>query len=62
MKVLTIIATIFIPLTFVTGIFGMNFTNMPELKMGWMYPFGFWVIIIAVIAGMVWHFRKNKWL
>jgi len=62
MKVLTVIATIFIPLTFVTGIFGMNFTNMPELKMGWMYPFGFWAIIIAVISGMVWHFRKNKWL
>jgi magnesium transporter len=62
MKVLTLIATIFIPLTFVTGIFGMNFEKMPELKQTWMYPWGFWIIIAATVVGMVFYFRKRKWL
>ena len=62
MKVLTLIATIFIPLTFVTGIFGMNFEKMPELKQSWMYPWGFWFIIVVTVAGMVIYFRKRKWL
>ena len=59
--VLTVIATIFIPLTFVAGIYGMNFENMPELK----WPLGYlfvWIIMIAIAAGMVLHFKKRKWL
>jgi len=62
MKVLTIIATIFIPLTFVAGIYGMNFEFMPELKWHWFYPEVFWAAI-AVIAGvMVFYFKRKRWL
>ncbi|MBN2070467.1 MAG: magnesium/cobalt transporter CorA [Candidatus Krumholzibacteriota bacterium] len=61
MKVLTIIATIFIPITFIAGIYGMNFESMPELKISWAYP-AVWGVIIAVIAGMVVYFKKKKWL
>jgi magnesium transporter len=61
MKVLTIIATIFIPLTFIAGIYGMNFEFMPELKWHWSYPL-VWVIMIGVGALMVFYFRKKKWL
>jgi len=61
MKVLTIIATIFIPLTFIAGIYGMNFEYMPELKWHWSYPL-VWIVMIAVVAGMVCYFRRKKWL
>ena len=60
MKVLTIIATIFIPLTFIVGVYGMNFQNMPELRWRWSYPL-VWVVIIASAVGMLVHFRKKKW-
>jgi len=61
MKVLTIIATIFIPLTFVAGIYGMNFRYMPELEWKWSYPV---VLLIMVFIGivMLFYFRKKKWL
>jgi magnesium transporter len=61
MKVLTIIATIFIPLTFIVGIYGMNFKYMPELNQRWAYP-ALWGVMIAVVVGMVVYFKKNKWL
>ena len=61
MKVLTIIATIFIPLTFIAGIYGMNFENMPELKAPWAYP-AVWVVMILVTGAMLWFFRKKRWL
>jgi len=61
MKVLTIIATIFIPLTFVAGIYGMNFENMPELKWRWGYG-AVWLVMIVVAAIMMVFFRKKKWL
>ncbi|MCL4151113.1 UNVERIFIED_CONTAM: hypothetical protein GTU68_019572 [Idotea baltica] len=61
MKVLTIIATIFIPLTFVAGIYGMNFNNMPELQ--WKYGyFMAWIVMILMTIGMVLFFRKKRWL
>lgn len=61
MKVLTIIATIFIPLTFIAGIYGMNFQHMPELGMKWAYPVTLGVC--AVIAGaMLVFFRRKHWL
>ena len=61
MKVLTIIATIFIPLTFIAGIYGMNFEFMPELKWHWGYPI-VWVIIIAIAVIMLFYFRRKRWL
>jgi len=61
MKVLTIIATIFIPLTFIVGVYGMNFEQMPELKWQWGYPV-IWFIMLAIGISMVFYFRKKKWL
>ena len=61
MKVLTMIATIFIPLTFMAGIYGMNFKYMPELKWHWSYPV-LWLVMIAIAATMIVFFRKKKWL
>jgi magnesium transporter len=61
MKVLTIIATIFIPLTFIAGIYGMNFEFMPELKWKFAY-FGVWGIIVLVAVIMVVFFKRKKWL
>jgi magnesium transporter len=61
MKVLTIIATIFIPLTFIAGIYGMNFQSMPELGWRWGYPV-VWVVILLVTVVMVIFFKKKKWL
>ena len=61
MKVLTIIATLFIPLTFIAGIYGMNFKYMPELEYKWAYP-AVWVIMIASAAGMLCYFKKKKWI
>ena len=61
MQVLTIIATIFIPLTFIAGIYGMNFDNMPELH--WKYGYlGVWIIMIVTIVIMINYFRKKDWL
>ena len=61
MKVLTIIATIFIPLTFIAGIYGMNFEHMPELGIPWAYP-AVWIVMIGVAIVMLGYFRKKKWL
>lgn len=61
MKVLTIIATIFIPLTFIVGIYGMNFQHMPELEWEWAY-YGVWAVMIAVAVVMLLFFRRKKWL
>jgi len=60
MKVLTIIATIFIPLTFIAGVYGMNFKYIPELEWHWGYP-AIWGIMLVVGAIMVLYFRKKKW-
>jgi magnesium transporter len=61
MKVLTIIATIFIPLTFLAGIYGMNFEKMPELRWAWAYP-AVWVIMVITAAVMVTLFWRRGWL
>ncbi|MHC4873315.1 MAG: magnesium/cobalt transporter CorA [Planctomycetota bacterium] len=61
MKVLTIIATIFIPITFIAGIYGMNFEFMPELKVKWAYP-AVWGVMLSVTGIMLFYFRKKKWL
>ncbi|MHC4788555.1 MAG: magnesium/cobalt transporter CorA [Planctomycetota bacterium] len=61
MKVLTIIATIFIPMTFVAGVYGMNFRHMPELGWRWGYP-AVLAVMVAVAAGMLVYFRKHDWI
>ncbi|WP_020403262.1 magnesium/cobalt transporter CorA [Gracilimonas tropica] len=61
MKVLTIIATIFIPLTFIAGIYGMNFQYMPELSVRWAYP-AVWVVMISATVVMIYYFRKKNWI
>ena len=60
MKVLTIIATVFIPLSFIVGVYGMNFSYMPELQWKWGY-FIVWGVIIIVVVGMLAYFRRKKW-
>ena len=61
MKVLTVIATIFIPLTFIVGIYGMNFEVMPELEWHWGYPLVMSLMLVLAI-GMLWAFRKKHWI
>ncbi len=61
MKVLTIFAAIFIPLTFVAGIYGMNFEFMPELKWRWSYPL-IWVVLAGITGTMLVYFRRRRWL
>lgn len=61
MKVLTIIATIFIPLTFIVGLYGMNFKYMPELEWEWGYP-AVLVVMITISIAMVSYFRRKKWI
>ena len=61
MKVLTIFATIFIPTTFVAGVYGMNFDSLPELHWRWAYP-TFWLICLTIAGGMLLWFRRKRWL
>ena len=61
MKVLTIIATIFIPLTFVAGIYGMNFKYMPELEWRWGY-FMVWGVMVVIVVSLVGYFKRKRWL
>jgi magnesium transporter len=61
MKVLTIISTIFIPLTFIVGVYGMNFKFMPELDMRYAYPV-VWGIMILIVAGMLIVFKRRHWM
>ena len=61
MKVLTIIATIFIPLSFIAGVYGMNFEYMPELKWRWAYP-ALLLVLFGVFIGMILWFKRKKWL
>jgi len=61
MQVLTIIATIFIPLTFLVGVYGMNFDNMPELHWKYAY-FILWGIMISIVVILAFFFKKKKWI
>ena len=61
MKVLTIMASIFIPLTFLAGIYGMNFKYMPELNWEYGYP-TLLVIMLLLFAGMIFYFKRKHWL
>jgi len=61
MKVLTVFASIFIPLTFITGVYGMNFQHMPELAWKWSYP-AVWGIFIIFSAVSFFYFKKKRWV
>ena len=61
MKVLTIVATIFIPITFIAGVYGMNFRYMPELEWRVGYPMALLVMLI-IWVGMTIYIRKRRWL
>jgi magnesium transporter len=67
MKLLTIIATVFIPLSFIVGVYGMNFDrsvsawNMPELGWRFGYP-ALWFVMVALVAGMLAYFRRKNWM
>lgn len=61
MKVLTVISTIFIPLTFITGFYGMNFEFMPELHTPWSYPLII-ALMAVMVAGQLYYFRRKRWL
>ncbi len=61
MKALTIMSTIFIPLTFIVGVYGMNFKNMPELHWHYGY-FMAWILMIAITAAQIGYFRHKGWL
>lgn len=60
MKVLTVFSAFFIPLTFIVGVYGMNFDNLPELhlKYGYLYV---WILMISIVLGLLVYFRKRKW-
>ncbi len=61
MKVLTIVTSIFIPLSFVAGVYGMNFRYMPELDIWWFYPL-IWIVFITIPIVMLALFRRSKWI
>ncbi|MBU2515301.1 magnesium/cobalt transporter CorA [bacterium] len=61
MKVLTVFAAIFIPLTFIAGVYGTNFKFLPELEFKYGY-FVFWLVLIIVAFTMLFYFRRKKWL
>ena len=60
MKVLTVISTVFIPLTFITGLYGMNFLYMPEYSKPYAYPL-VWLVMILISASLLFYFKKKKW-
>lgn len=60
-KVLTVISTIFIPLTFIVGVYGMNFRFMPELDSPWGYP-AIWLVMLTLAVCMLFYFRRKHWI
>ena len=61
MKILTIITTIFVPVTFIAGVYGMNFDYMPELHSKWGYP-AVWAVMLLIIFSLIFYFKRKKWL
>jgi len=61
MKVLTVFASIFAPLTFLAGVYGMNFHYLPELSWRWAYP-ALWLVMLTIGLVMLWFFRRKRWL
>lgn len=61
MRFLTVFSTIFLPLTFIAGVYGMNFKYMPELEWPWGYPL-IWLVMLSVAGGLLLYFRSKGWL
>jgi magnesium transporter len=61
MKVLTVISLIFMPLTFIAGVYGMNFRFMPEIEWQWGYPFAL-LIMAGTAVAMIFYFKRKKWI
>jgi len=61
MKVLTIFATLFMPLTFIVGVYGMNFDVMPELRWRWGYP-AVMALMLVIVVGLLVFFRRRRWI
>jgi magnesium transporter len=61
MKVLTALSIVFLPLTFVAGVYGMNFKHQPEYDWKWGYPF-VWLVFVLITVATIWYFRRKKWL
>lgn len=61
MKVLTVFASIFIPLTFLRGVYGMNFEYMPELSWKWAYP-ALWTAFVVITVASLMYFKRKRWL
>lgn len=60
MRVLTVYSVIFIPLTFIVGVYGTNFENLPEIR--WQYGyFAMWGVMLVLVAVMLWYFKRKKW-
>ncbi|BDD05781.1 magnesium/cobalt transporter CorA [Aureibacter tunicatorum] len=60
MKVLTMVATLFIPLTFLVGVYGMNFTHIPGLTWRWSY-LSIWIVMLVIVGAMLAYFRRKHW-
>ena len=60
MQFLTVVTTVFLPLTLITGWYGMNFQNMPELSSPWGYPIVF-MVSLAILLIEIFFFRRKKW-
>lgn len=61
MKVLTIMASFFIPITFVAGVYGMNFETLPELH--WKYSYAaFWCICLTIVSALLYYFYRKGWI
>jgi magnesium transporter len=61
MKTLTIVSSIFLPLTFIVGLYGMNLKNMPEMQWAYMYP-AVWVLMIVIVIGLIIIYKRKKWM
>jgi magnesium transporter len=61
MKTLTLISTVMLPLTFIAGVYGMNFDHMPELKWEYGYPFALGLMLFVALGAVIW-FRMKKWI
>jgi len=60
MKVLTVFSAFFIPLTFIVGLYGMNFENLPELRLKYGYLY-VWIVMLSIVVGLIIYFRRRKW-